>query len=497
MAKTKIDNELSSLVSEIISTQAMSDESKEPFRRLAREAMQVYSRSRTFAWMWGFYAILAAIAFILAIVCACMSPKQVFSYVFPITVGVIGLIVFGILTRVFRARYRARLSNLSGDFLAKARNKKATKHSVVPMVCVVGPFINSYRGTNVYIRSEDYDGMIPSYSNLSMVFFENRGGGRFLVQAKKKIGGVSLNANECSIVIADITKAGIVFQKIPVKVPKSAFVEETAPAPAPTSVVPAPVATAPAAAPVNVAVPVKPAETDQTPNELFEVKRFGELDDPLSIPAGKVAFFVLKDAVYDMLKPGDYGLSLDAFPRLKAANPEAFDKGMARLVLLDSERVYQIAWKLDEDIHAKGDVEFRISNARLFLNCVYEDALKLKALFEAHIQSILKPLLIKELRASKSDDFEVIEKGLLKSLGDALDCMGLHIEFIGISAFWKEDASQEHSDRHCIHCGKAIPSDSVFCAYCGKQQDGNICSSCGAEIPDGAAFCPKCGSKRL
>lgn len=490
MAKTKIDNELSSLVAEIISSSSIDDADKEPFRRQTREAMQIYGRCRAFIWIWRFEGILAGIIIILSIVFACMG-QPVGAWVFPLTIAFIGTLVFGILTAVFRSRYRARLSNLSGDFLAKTRKKKEVQFPVVPMVCVVGPFINSYRGVYVTIRSQDYDGAIPGYFNLALTFVENKGGGKFDVRLRNKRGSFSVSPNECAIVIADIIGGAIFFRKIPVKVPESAFAET----PNPALEQPAPVST-PAAVQPNAPVIAKPVAVDQTPNELLEEKQFSELSDPLSIPKEKVAFFVMKDAVYDMLKPGDYGLSLDAFPRLKAANPEAFDKGMARLVLLDSERVYQIAWKLDGDIHAKGDVEFKISNARLFLNCVYEDGLKLKALFEAHIQSVLKPLLIKELKASKSDDFETIEKELLKSLGGVLDRMGLRIEFIGLSSFWKEDVAPGHSDRHCIHCGKAIPSDSAFCAYCGKQQYGSICSSCGAEIPEGAAFCPKCGSKK-
>lgn len=490
MAKTKIDNELSSLVAEIISSTSIDDADKEPFRRQAREAMQIYGRCRAFIWIWRFEGILAGIIIILSIVFGCMG-YPAGSWVAPLTIAFIGTLVFGILTAVFRSRYRARLSNLSGDFLAKTRKKKEIQYPVVPMVCVVGPFINSYRGVNVTIRSQDYDGVIPGYSNLALAFVENKDGGKFNVQLRNKHGSFSVSPNECAIVIADISGGAIIFRKIPVKVPKSAFVE----APKSVPVQPAPVS-APATVQPNAPVIAKPIAVDQTPNELLEEKQFSELSNPLSIPKEKVAFFVMKDAVCDMLKPGDYGLSLDAFPRLKAANPEAFDKGSACLVLLDTERVYQIAWKLDGDINAKGDVEFRISNARLFLNCIYEDGLKLKALFETRIQSILKPSLIKELRASKSDDFETIEKELLKSLGGALDRMGLHIEYIGLSAFWKEDVARERSDRHCIHCGKAIPSDSVFCAYCGKQQDENVCPNCGAEMPDGAAFCPKCGSKR-
>lgn len=289
MAKTKIDNEFASLISEIISTQALADYDKEPYRIRTKDTMQIYGKYRAFLSVWRIEAVLSAILIVLAIVFASMG-QHVASWVTPLAIGFIGTLVFGILSTVFRSRYRARLQNLSNDFLTKARGKKYVQHSVVPMVCVIGPFINSYRSAVVSIRSEDYDGFIPGYSNLALTFIKNNDGGKFLVNVKNKRGGFSLRPNECGILIGDISKGGIAFQKIPVMVPESAIAEKTK-----------------------------------------------------------------------------------------------------------------------------------------------------------------QP---------------------------------------------KEEQKPAHSDRHCIHCGKPIPSDSVFCTYCGKSQKENVCPKCGASMPDGAMFCPKCGTKK-
>ena len=56
------------------------------------------------------------------------------------------------------------------------------------------------------------------------------------------------------------------------------------------------------------------------------------------------------------------------------------------------------------------------------------------------------------------------------------------------------------SDREifCSSCGKTIPDDSEFCAYCGEKFDNSdlkICKSCGKENTTDGKFCMECGSK--
>ena len=52
------------------------------------------------------------------------------------------------------------------------------------------------------------------------------------------------------------------------------------------------------------------------------------------------------------------------------------------------------------------------------------------------------------------------------------------------------------TDVVCRDCGETIPSDSVFCPYCGSSNIGPEqlkCSKCGETIPEDSAFCPYCG----
>lgn len=48
---------------------------------------------------------------------------------------------------------------------------------------------------------------------------------------------------------------------------------------------------------------------------------------------------------------------------------------------------------------------------------------------------------------------------------------------------------------NCIYCGKALPDDSEFCAYCGKTVERvPKCKSCGKQITEDSLFCAYCGN---
>ena len=47
----------------------------------------------------------------------------------------------------------------------------------------------------------------------------------------------------------------------------------------------------------------------------------------------------------------------------------------------------------------------------------------------------------------------------------------------------------------CIHCGKEIDAESVFCPKCGTKQ-ARRCINCGKELAEDDLFCPKCGTRQ-
>ncbi|MBO6285833.1 MAG: zinc-ribbon domain-containing protein [Bacilli bacterium] len=490
MAKTIIDNELSSVIQRIISSQQIEDIDKESLRRQAGEAMQIYGRSRAFVSISRFEGILGGMVMLASIICA-FAKQPVGVWVAPLTIAIIATIVFGILTIVFRSRYRARLSNLQGELSARERRGKNTIFPIVPFVCIIGPFINNYRGFNVEVKSQN-DGLpLAGYSNLGLTFVENSEGGTFDFHIKNMQGSLSIKPRECAIVTANIQNKKIVFSKQNLKLPETAFapVELTAkPAPeindshdgAPTLLPPQ----------SKRSLPV-----DQTANELVEERPIDFAGISLSVPNGKAYFLVVKNEVCDMLKPGDYPFVIDSFPRLKALDPDALSTNQQSLKLLtiDTERIYRINWKIDGLVFAKGDVELKVANPRLFLNCVIEDDLFFKTDFENEVLSLARPSILSRLQVEDSSDYDAIEKNLLKDLAHSLDKLGLSVVFIGLNAFSKEEM---FSQRTCVHCGKNIPGDSLFCSYCGKKQEDNICPNCGAEIPEDALFCPKCGTRK-
>jgi len=53
---------------------------------------------------------------------------------------------------------------------------------------------------------------------------------------------------------------------------------------------------------------------------------------------------------------------------------------------------------------------------------------------------------------------------------------------------------EEKKTKKCVKCGREIPEDAMFCPYCGAPQVLH-CPNCGKEIPADVAFCPYCGYK--
>lgn len=52
---------------------------------------------------------------------------------------------------------------------------------------------------------------------------------------------------------------------------------------------------------------------------------------------------------------------------------------------------------------------------------------------------------------------------------------------------------------YCIYCGKCIADDSLFCPYCGKNQEIRTfyyCHNCGKIIDKDSIFCTYCGCKQ-
>ncbi|MBR1847425.1 MAG: zinc ribbon domain-containing protein [Bacilli bacterium] len=490
MAKTKIDNEFVSTIQRIISTQAIDDAHKENFRRLARDAMQIYGRSRAFASVLRVEGIITGAVIIMSIIFT-FARQPAVMWVLPLTITVTAAIVFGILTSVFRSRYRARLTNLQEEFSVQERKDKDSVFPIVPYVCVIGPYVDSYRLLNVEVISREDGIPLPGYSNLGLTFIESTKGGTFDFRIRKIQGSLSIDSRECAIVTAVIQSKKIVFTKQRLKLPETAFmVAEFATKPTPE--IKDSHGGAPSPMPQQ---PKKSLPIDQTPNELVEKLSIDAGEPTLSIPSGKVSFLVMKNEVCDMLKAGDYPFAIDSFPRLKALDRDALGNGAQylRILNIDVERVYRIGWRIEGSVFAKGDVEFKITNPRLFLNCVIEDDLFLKTAFENEVLGLLKPSIINHLKGEASSDYDAIESNLLSVLTHSLDKFGLSVEFVGLNAFSKEEAS---SQKACVHCGKNIPGDSVFCPYCGKKQEDNVCPNCGAEIPAGAVFCPKCGSRK-
>ena len=56
---------------------------------------------------------------------------------------------------------------------------------------------------------------------------------------------------------------------------------------------------------------------------------------------------------------------------------------------------------------------------------------------------------------------------------------------------------QDTEQVSCQHCGKALPTSTRFCLYCGAPTSANAdavsCPACGAVMPIGTLFCGSCG----
>jgi membrane protease subunit (stomatin/prohibitin family) len=58
-------------------------------------------------------------------------------------------------------------------------------------------------------------------------------------------------------------------------------------------------------------------------------------------------------------------------------------------------------------------------------------------------------------------------------------------------------AAPQPAAKTCPQCGRQVPSDAVFCPYCGYrlQPATKKCPNCGRDVPADALFCPYCGYK--
>jgi len=55
--------------------------------------------------------------------------------------------------------------------------------------------------------------------------------------------------------------------------------------------------------------------------------------------------------------------------------------------------------------------------------------------------------------------------------------------------------AQDASRRPCLNCGKLIPTDAVFCNYCGDRVNKKAtCVNCKTELVPGSLFCHVCGT---
>ncbi|MGI0092044.1 MAG: double zinc ribbon domain-containing protein, partial [Nitrososphaerales archaeon] len=51
---------------------------------------------------------------------------------------------------------------------------------------------------------------------------------------------------------------------------------------------------------------------------------------------------------------------------------------------------------------------------------------------------------------------------------------------------------------HCTACGRRVPSEATYCAYCGEEmlKDRDLpCPTCKKLLARSAKYCPNCGSR--
>jgi len=107
---------------------------------------------------------------------------------------------------------------------------------------------------------------------------------------------------------------------------------------------------------------------------------------------------------------------------------------------------------------------------------------------------------------------KLYELSLIGIINNLLFLIAFYIPYKRINS--GELASTKSSNlinpKRCMNCGRVNPSDSIMCAYCGKQLDGlknyntgyyqqktgeRVCPTCGRVIPFDAMICPYCTRK--
>lgn len=483
------DPALRTIIYQVLGDRSINDSERIVLFRRISEAMEISEKRRGWVRTLIIQLFSALFLVILSVVLMVNGSSPDF---WAINLVDICIILSIVLCNVYAARYRARMANLNCDVAeAKLRGKGKT-NDYVPYICLVGPCTGLGGRVSLFDQSGGY---IAAYNSNSCLFIPNQGGGDYRVSLRKASGVFRVKPNESLFIdVYDSGKtslrcsANVVTQTGPVQ--SAPAIEKEPERNAPSSAIPKPVE----------APKPQMEEKEDVANGLYSEKPLNALPNLFSIPKGKTGFFVSEHEVLDKLLPGTYRLVIDDFPRLKKANPDAIGKTLkgasVRLVLVDTDSLYSFSWETTEKIRAKGDVECKVSNPRLFLVSVLENELRTESALEEKLRSAAIPVIEVGLEEASSEDLEKAESAVLKEAEGSLNKLGMTITHIGITDLLKASKKEEPVGHTCIHCGKSIAEDMAFCPYCGKPQNDNRCANCGAEIPDGAMFCPKCGTRR-
>jgi membrane protease subunit (stomatin/prohibitin family) len=74
--------------------------------------------------------------------------------------------------------------------------------------------------------------------------------------------------------------------------------------------------------------------------------------------------------------------------------------------------------------------------------------------------------------------------------------LGLMMPAMFQELFRTREAEFKERMGSCPDCGRRVPADARFCAWCGHQQLVQFqCAGCAKNLPASARFCPQCGTK--
>lgn len=125
------------------------------------------------------------------------------------------------------------------------------------------------------------------------------------------------------------------------------------------------------------------------------------------------------------------------------------------------------------------------------------------------LQKYKEELALGDAFYTKRRSFDVLEKMADSQIGDYAGIgMGLGAGMMvgsvtnqameQIASNIRIQANDTGNNKHCIHCGRELPIDALFCSYCGTKQNTQekmYCMNCGNELVPNAQFCSKCGCK--